>query len=225
MRRPRSQVALAAVALLLGFLLVAQVRSQTSGTGLENLSAQDLTLLVANLNTRNDELRTEVADLGQQLGSLQSAQALGETSVGQLRDDLVKIRIWSGVDAAVGSGVRVVIRGPATVAVVEDLVNELRNAGAEAIAVGGIRVVPETIAGGTPGSLSIENAPLGDPLEVDAIGNAATITGTLTRTGGLVAQELATNAGLAIDVTPATDGVLVPATSRDLAPKAARPRL
>lgn len=224
MRSPRSQIAIAVVALVLGFLVVTQVRSQTTGTGLDDLSAQDLTLLVANLNTRNDQLRTEVADLGHQLDSLAAAQARGETSAGQLRDDLVGIRIWAGLDAAEGQGVQVVLRGPAPASVLEDLLNELRNAGAEAIAVGGVRVVPATIAGGTPGALSVENTLLGDPIEVDAIGNSATITGTLTRTGGLVAQELATNPGLAIEVTP-VDRVLVPATARDLAPHVAKPRL
>ena len=224
MRSPRSQIAVALVALVLGFLVVTQVRSQAGGTGLENRSAQDLTLLVANVSTRNDQLRGEVADLGRQLDSIVAAQARGDTSAGQLRADLVRIRIWSGVDAAEGQGVRVVLRGPVTAKVLADLLNELRNAGAEAIAVGGVRVVPATIAGGAPGAVSVEDTLLEDPLEVVAIGNAATMTGTLTRAGGLVAQELATNAGLGIEVTSA-DRVLVPATVRDLAPRVAKPRL
>jgi uncharacterized protein YlxW (UPF0749 family) len=224
MRSPRSQIALAIVALLLGFLVVTQVRSQAGGTGLEDRSAQDLTLLVANVSTRNDQLRGEVADLGRQLESIVAAQARGDTSAGQLRADLVRIRIWSGVDAAEGQGLRVVLRGPATAKVLADLLNELRNAGAEAIAVGGVRVVPATIAGGAPGAVSVEDTLLEDPLEVVAIGNAATMTGTLTRAGGLVAQELATNPGLGIEVTPA-DRLLVPATGRDLAPRVAKPRL
>lgn len=224
MRSPRSQIALAIVALLLGFLVVTQVRSQAGGTGLEDRSAQDLTLLVANVSTRNDQLRSDVADLGRQLESIVAAQARGDTSAGQLRADLVRIRIWSGVDAAEGQGVRVVLRGPATAKVLADLLNELRNAGAEAIAVGGVRIVPATIAGGAPGAVSVEDTLLGDPLEVVAIGNAATMSGTLTRAGGLVAQELATNPGLGIDVTPA-DRLLVPATARDLAPRVAKPRL
>lgn len=224
MRNPRSQIAIAAVALVLGLLIVAQIRGQTVGTGLENRSAQDLTLLVANLNTRNDELRGEVADLGRQLDSITAAQARGDTSAGQLRADLVRTRIWSGLDAAEGAGIQVVLRGPATGAVLGDLFNELRNAGAEAIAVGGVRLVPATVAGGSPGSLSVENTLLSDPVKVLAIGNAATMTGTLTRAGGLVAQELATNPGLGIEVTP-VDVLDVPATTRDLVPQDAQPRL
>ena len=110
MRNRRSQIAVAAVALVLGFLVVTQVRSQAGGTGLEDRSAQDLTLLVANLNTRNDQLRGEVADLGRQLDSIAAAQARGDTSAGQLRADLVHVRIWAGVDPAEGQGVRVMLR-------------------------------------------------------------------------------------------------------------------
>ena len=120
MRTRRSQIALAAVALVLGFLVVTQVRSQSGGTGLEDRSAQDLTLLVANLNTRNDQLRGEVADLGRQLDSIVAAQARGDTSAGQLRADLVHVRIWAGVDPAAGQGVRVMLRGPATAIVIEE---------------------------------------------------------------------------------------------------------
>ena len=57
MRQPRSQLAIAAVALLLGLLIVIQLRAQQAGTGLATQSSQDLTLLVANLNTRNDPPR------------------------------------------------------------------------------------------------------------------------------------------------------------------------
>src|SRR3990170_3556209 len=61
MRNTRNRVTFTAVALILGLLIVAQLRSQTVNTGLARQSAQDLTLLVANLNTQNEDLRGEVA--------------------------------------------------------------------------------------------------------------------------------------------------------------------
>ena len=57
LRDYRAQLTLAAVLLILGFLLVVQLRSQSEGSALERLSTQDLTLLVANDNARNDQLR------------------------------------------------------------------------------------------------------------------------------------------------------------------------
>jgi len=223
MRQPRSQIALALVALLLGLLVVVQLRAQQAGTGLETQSSQDLTLLIANLTTRNDQLRGDAADLQRQLAALDTARAGGETSLGQLRSDLERVRLWAGIDAASGSGIRVLVLGGVSARAISDLVNELRNAGAEAISVGGVRVVAGTVAAGPPGALSIENTALGARIEVLAIGNPASLTGALTRAGGIVAQIQATNDEAQVEVTP-LDGVVVPATERALVPTLGKPR-
>ena len=89
MRTRPGRLALAAVALLLGLLSVAQLRTQSGATGLETLSTQELTLLVGNLNTRNEQLRTEVAALRAQAARLEAAASRGETSVGQLEGDQI----------------------------------------------------------------------------------------------------------------------------------------
>ncbi len=223
MRQLRSQVVLTAIALLLGLLLVVQLRAQQAGTGLETQSSQDLTLLIANLTTRNDLLRGEVADIERQLDTITAANARGETSVGQLRGDLQRVRIWSGEDAATGPGIRVILYGGVPAEGISELVNELRNAGAEAIAVAGVRVVARTVATGPPGDLAIETTALGPRIEVLAIGNSAALTGGLTRTGGLVAQLQARYEDVAVEVTP-LDSVAVPAADRSLAPVRGVPR-
>ncbi len=222
MRQPRSQVALAIVALLLGLLVVVQLRAQQAGTGLESQSSQDLTLLVANLTTRNDQLRGDAADLQRQLDAMSAARAGGDTALGQLRADLVRVRLWAGIDAAAGSGIRILLAGALPANAVSDLVNELRNAGAEAISVGGVRVVPGTVVAGPVGGLSVENTALGSRIEILAIGNPAALTGALTRVGGIVAQLRATY-GAEVEVTP-LDSVVVPATERVLVPTLGKPR-
>ncbi|MFH1474260.1 MAG: DUF881 domain-containing protein [Chloroflexota bacterium] len=223
MRQPRSQLALTAIAILLGLLVVIQLRAQQAGTGLETQSAQDLTLLIANLSARNGQLRGGVADIQRQLDAIAAANARGETSVGQLRADLDRVRVWAGEDPASGPGVRVLLFGGVTGEAISDLVNELRNAGAEAIAVGGVRVVAGTIAAGPVGALSIANTALGPRIEVLAIGNPASLTGALTRAGGLVAQLQATYEEVLVEVTP-LDAVVVPASERSLAPVLGVPR-
>jgi uncharacterized protein YlxW (UPF0749 family) len=107
---------------------------------------------------------------------------------------------------------------------VEDLLNELRNAGAEAISVDEVRVVPGTVVFGSPGGLSVENTPLGDGFEIRAIGSPQIITGTLTRSGGVIAQLGATFPEVNISVTPVED-VRMPATERDLVPGHGQPSL
>ena len=223
MREPRSQIALAAVALLLGFLVVVQLNAQHVGTGLETQSSQDLTLLIANVTTRNDQLRGDVADLQRQLDAINAARAGGETSVGQLRADLERVRMWAGIDAAAGAGIRILLYGGVPARAVSDLVNELRNAGAEAISVGGVRVVAGTVVAGPAGDLSVENSALGPRIEILAIGNPPALTGALTRPGGIVAQLQATYAEAQVEVTP-LDQVVVPATDQALVPTLGEPR-
>jgi uncharacterized protein YlxW (UPF0749 family) len=224
MRNPRNQLSIAAVMAVLGLLLVVQLRSQSLGSGLEELSAQELTQLVANLNTRNDQLRVEIATTESELADLQNAQARGESSVDQVRLDLGRVRAWSGLDAVTGSGIRVSVAGPISGAGVEDLLNELRNAGTEALAVADVRVVPGTVVAGDAGALSVENTALGDTFEIAALGNSATLTGSLTRAGGIVAQLAATYPDAQITVLP-VDRVDIPATHRDLVPAHGAPKL
>jgi uncharacterized protein YlxW (UPF0749 family) len=224
MRKPANQLSVAVVAMILGLLLVIQFRSQSVGTGLEAQSAQDLTVLVANLNTRNDQLRAEVATTERELADLQSAKSRGESSADQLRLDLSRVRAWAGLDAVTGSGIRVTVSGSIAGSGVEDLLNELQNAGAEALAVSDVRVVPGTVVAGSPGGLSVENTALADPFEVTALGNPETLTGSLTRAGGIVSQLAATFPDAQITVLP-MDLVAIPATARNLVPAHGTPRL
>ena len=77
---------------------------------------------------------------------------------------------------------------------------------------------------GAPDQLIVENASLPDPFEVSAIGNSETLTGTLTRSGGIIAQLAATFPDAQLTVTPVTNLQLT-ATSRSLAPVHGHPKL
>ncbi|MFI5226430.1 MAG: DUF881 domain-containing protein [Candidatus Limnocylindrales bacterium] len=224
LRSGRNQLTLAVVAAILGLLVVVQLRAQGGDTGLDALSAPELTDLVANLNTRNDQLRTEVATTQSQLDTLTAAQARGDTSLGQLQSDLTRVQGWSGLLPVSGPGVLITVSGPLPGSAADDLLNELHNAGSEAIAVGGVRVVPESVVAGDAENLSIEDTALADPFEVDAVGNAETLTGALARAGGIVAVLKATFPQVEITVTP-VDRLDLPATQHDLIPNHGSPRL
>ena len=142
----------------------------------------------------------------------------------QLRRDLAKIRAWAGLDPLTGRGIRIFISGPIDGAGVEDVLNELRNAGAEAIAVGGVRVAAGTVVAGGAGVISVENTPLRDPFEIVAIGSPETLAGSLARVGGVISQLAATHPRVSVAITP-VEIVNVPATERDLSPIHGAPRL
>jgi uncharacterized protein YlxW (UPF0749 family) len=224
MRRRRSQLTIAAVAFALGLLVVVQLRSQAGDTGLAQLSAQDLTILVANLNDRNDDLRTEAASLDRELATLVQNRSRGDVSVDEISADLERVRAYAGLDPVSGPGVTISIDGPIDGPGVEELINELRNAGAEAIAIGTVRVVTGVVVAGGPGAAAIDGARLEDGFEVAAIGAPDKLTGSLTRSGGVIAQLAATLPDVVVTVTP-VDRLELAATTRTLVPAHGHPRL
>jgi uncharacterized protein YlxW (UPF0749 family) len=199
----RDRWLLLAVAVLLGILAVGQFRGQSGLPGLSDLSVADLGVLVANLNAQNDELRAEVASLERQRSDLATANARGQSAVDQLRADLSKTRAWAGLAGLTGAGVTITVQGSIGADGVQDIVNELRNAGAEGIAIADVRLVPGVVVAGSAGALMIDEAPLGGTFQIRAIGSPQILTGTLTR----------------------SEGLILPPTSRDLQPADAEPHL
>ena len=224
MHRRSSQITIAAVALILGVLVVTQLRSQAGNSGLAQLSAQDLTVLVANLNARNDQLRRESSTLEQQLATLTANQSRGDVSIDEISADLERVRAYAGLEPVGGPGVTIAVQGPIDGTGVEELFNELRNAGAEAIATADIRVVTGVVVTGAAGEAQVDGTRLGDTFVIDAIGAPDKLTGSLTRSGGVIAQLAATQPDVVLTVTP-VDRLELPATTRTLVPAHGRPRL
>jgi len=123
-----------------------------------------------------------------------------------------------------GPGVTISVDGPIDAAGDEELVNELRNAGAEAIAAGGVRIVNGVVVTGPVGGLQVDVMPLDDGFVLEAIGAPDKLTGSLTRSGGVIAQLAATLPDVVVTVTP-VDRLELPATTRTLVPAHGRPRL
>lgn len=224
MRRARNQITIAVVTFLLGILVVTQLRTQSSGTPFAGLSSQDLTVLVGNLDDRNDQLRLETTNLERELSTIQQNTQRGDASVDELRADLRRVRLYAGIDPATGPGVSITVHGPIDGGGLDDLINELRNAGAEAMALEGVRLVPGIVALGPPGSVTVHGRTLADPFTIDAIGAPDKLTGSLTRSGGIIAQLSATQPEVSVDVTP-LDRIGIPATDRQLVPVHGQPRL
>jgi uncharacterized protein YlxW (UPF0749 family) len=224
MHRRGSQFTIAAVVLVLGLLVVIQLRSQAEGSALAQLSAQDLTVLVANLNARNDQLRTEASSLEGELATLKANQSRGDASIGEITADLDRVRAYAGLEPVTGPGVSISVHGPIDGPSVEELINELRNAGAEAIMAGDVRLVTGVVVSGAAGEAQIDGAQLGPDFELAAIGAPDKLTGSLTRSGGVIAQLAATLPDVVLIVTP-VDRLDLPATARSLVPAHGHPRL
>jgi uncharacterized protein YlxW (UPF0749 family) len=224
MRRTANQLTIAAVAFILGLLVVVQLRAQAVGSGLGSMSSQDLTVFVANLNAGLEQRRQEIASLERDLTDLSQDRDRGVVSLDQSRAELARIRAYAGLDPVTGPGVTVTLDGPIDGPGVDDLMNELRNAGAEALAAGGVRVVVGSIVTGEAGALTVDGVALEETFEVSAVGASETLTGSLTRIGGIVAQVAATYPDVTLTVTP-VERLELPATDRSLVPSHGGPRL
>ena len=225
MKQPRALAAVTAVAFVLGILLVMQLRAQNSAGGLEQLSVADLTVLIANLNDRNGQLRNEVSKLEADLRAIEASGTNGEGNVDRLRTDLTRLRLWAGSEAIEGRGIVVRVGGPISADAANDLLDELRLAGAEAIAVGNVRVVAGTTLTGAPGALQVEGVSLGPSFEISAIGSPPALQAILDRPGGIVSRITVGQPDVFVDVVPSDTPLELPASRRDLIPAGATPRI
>ncbi|HET7829936.1 MAG TPA: DUF881 domain-containing protein [Candidatus Limnocylindrales bacterium] len=224
MRRRSAQVALAGVLFVLGILAVAQFNAQSADQGLSGLSVSELTELVANVTTRNNQLRDEIAALESQRQMIAGAVQRGDTSSAQIRSDLNRVLGWSGALPVTGAGVRLTISGELPGDAIELLMNELRNAGCEAVAIGGVRVVPGVVTTGPAGAVVVRGVLVKDPITITAVGQPQVLAGSLGRAGGPIAQLGARFPDVVIGVAT-VDLVTVPATDRDLTPQLGKPSL
>lgn len=193
--RPRGRSffgALAAVlCLLLGVAIVTQVRQNDSGDSLETARPADLLILLDSLQQREAALNTEVADLQQTLASLQASGSSDQAAIENAQARLAALSILIGTVPATGPGVTLTIEDtPSGVApeTMLDVINELRNAGAEAMEIRGgpsaVRVGVDTWVVGRPGALEIDGQTLNPPYTVVAIGDPPTLAAAMNIPGG-----------------------------------------
>ncbi len=190
MRSTSGVIALTAVALFLGVLAVTQVRAQDVYTrSLQLETPASLTTLIAGLAERNNALRDEIVDLRLRTTTARDAISSGRGSLAEAERQLAQLRVFEGQSPVSGPGISVRIDGAFDDRALSDLVNELRNAGAEAVAVNTLRVSPRSWFGATAeGGVSVDGTPARGPWTVRAIGSPDVMYVALTRTGGIVGQ-------------------------------------
>jgi uncharacterized protein YlxW (UPF0749 family) len=224
MRHVRSQLILALVAVVLGFLVVVQLRAQSAGSSLDSKSIQDLTAIIAQLNAGNDQLLNQKTAEEAALSQAQADLQRGVSAAGGAQSDLNQIRGWAGLDAIAGQGVRLTLSGNFPGEVAEDALNELWSAGADGIDVNGIRMVPGIVVSGQSGSLQVGSVAAGHTIVISAIGNRDALAGALQRPGGFLSQFSAGYPEATSTVAPVTN-LMLPATNESLIPRDAQPRL
>lgn len=194
-RRGRSQIVFGALAVvlcvLLGIAIVTQVRQTESGDSLETARPADLLVLLDSLQQREAALNTEVTDLQRTLAELQASGNSDQAAIESAQSRLAALSILIGTVPATGPGVTLTItdRTPGVPAeTLLDVINELRNAGAEAMEIRGgsaaIRVGVDTWVVGSPGALVVDGTTVNPPYSVLAIGDPPTLAAAMNIPGG-----------------------------------------
>ncbi|MCH8612426.1 DUF881 domain-containing protein [Arsenicicoccus dermatophilus] len=191
MGRPRltkANLAATGLAVLLGFALATQVQSQ-SRRGLETLRTTDLVRILDDQNSRADRLDADARKLQASRDELVNGSQRDEAAVQAAKERLDTLSMLAGTAAATGPGVTVTVtdpKGKVDGSRIMDAVQELRDAGAEAIQVGSTRVVASTWFGGAGGDVQASGTKLSSPYVIKAIGDPATMDAAMRIPGGVV---------------------------------------
>jgi uncharacterized protein YlxW (UPF0749 family) len=218
----RGQVLVAALLAVLGFAVVIQTR-QTQEDGLSSLRQSDLVRIFDNLQQQSARLDEDARRLEETQQDLRSGTDRTAAAEQAARQRLEVLGILAGTLPATGPGIRLRIDDPddrVTAAMLIDTVQELRDAGAEAIQVGDVRVVANTAFVDGPEGVVADGEDLRPPYEFVAIGDAATMRSALGIPGGVLETLRSGGAEGTVD---AADTVTVTALRQVKAPQYAQP--
>jgi uncharacterized protein YlxW (UPF0749 family) len=221
-RPDRGQVVAAVLLALLGVALVAQVRSNEEA-GLTQLRQSELVALLDNVSGRVDALQQEVVQLEADRLRLQGEQG-GAAAARAAEERLESYAILAGTVPVAGPGITVFVNDPdgvITQTMLLDAIQELRDAGAEAIQVGPHRVVASSYVGtDTDGRVTLDGTTLVAPYRILAVGDPHTLAGAMAIPGGF--SDSLRGAGATVDVVE-TDALLIDALHVAEEPRYARP--
>jgi uncharacterized protein YlxW (UPF0749 family) len=165
------------IALAVALVATIQIRSEAEvQRTLSNLDATSLAFLIDDLHRANDSLDTERTALQAQRSALRTGGTDAADQV--LTDEATRLRAIEGLAAVHGPGVVIVVDATGLTALdLEDAVNNLLAAGAEAIDVNGRRVVTGVAVTQTAEGVAVGGVAVPPPWRIVAIGDPARLAG------------------------------------------------
>lgn len=170
--RAQRLIIVALIGVALGFLIVVQLRSQAAVV--RSLAGQDdtsIALLINDLNKANNQLLQQSAALSQQEVQLKQALNSGGTDAQAIQRELTTLQIVNGQVAVHGPGLSIRMQGTVQDFELQDLLNSLRQAAAEAFSLNGYRVVDSTPIVSKGNDLLVSDHRISSPLLLDVIGD------------------------------------------------------
>ena len=187
-RATRANLLGALLAVLLGAGIAAQVQL-TNQRGLDELSQTDLVRVLDDISLRSSRLDQQVRELEATRDRLKNGTGTAGEALSQAQKRVDTLGILAGTIAAKGPGITLRVSDPTnavTGPIVLDIIQELRDAGAESIDVGGVRVVASSFVGDRGGQILVDGVPVPRPLVIKVIGDSKTLSSAMTIPGGIV---------------------------------------
>lgn len=185
-RGTRSELLTALLCLALGFALAVQV-GQSTGDQLSSLRQDELVRLLDEVTQRADQLDAEVSGLEEIRDDLRTEDGRDQAARDLALQRAEQEGILSGRLPARGPGVQVQVSDgdrPLEAQLLFNLLEELRNAGAEAIQVNSVRLVTTSYFVDSGGGVVLDGAAITSPYEWTVIGDPETIDRALEIPGG-----------------------------------------
>lgn len=223
-RSRRYRPLIAALLALLGFALAAQLRSTAGGERtLQGARQDDLVRILAQTQAREERVRAELARLEALQARLADARTRRAAATDAARERERAVAVLAGTRATGGPGIVLDVADPrhgVRADVLVDAVEELRDAGAEALQLGPVRVGVSSWLLDGPDGVVADGVRLTAPYRITAIGDPRTLAAALAIPGGV--QDAVARAGGSATVEQ-HDRLRVDALRALPAPRYARP--
>lgn len=221
--RPRGiHVLIAFICFSLGFAIASQVIAQRDDP-FDSLSQQDLVVLLEELSDREEALRSERAKLAVQLSELEDEATKREAALDAAKKSRELAQINAALVPVYGPGVSMVVKDPTASLKATHFVmaiGELRNAGAEAASLNGIRLTMRSSFTSDASGVYLDGQRIHSPYVWNAVGEAATIATALEIPGGSASQMRAKGAEVEI---VQMEEVIIERVAAPMEPRWARP--
>jgi len=221
----RGQLLAGLLCAVLGFALVVQVR-QTQGDNLDTLRESDLVRILDDVSQRSERLEAEADQLRRTRDELLSSSNQQQAAQEAAQERVDVLGILAGTAPATGPGIELTIVDPGDelgAVTLLDAVQELRDAGAEAIQIGNVRVVASTsFVNADDGGVLVDGTRVRSPYVFRVIGDPDTLAPALGIPGGVLATVESRGSGAQATVTE-RERVVVDALRPLPTPEYARP--
>ncbi|MFJ9775965.1 DUF881 domain-containing protein [Kitasatospora sp. NPDC101157] len=190
-RLSRGQLVVALLLFSLGLALAIQVRSTNDHHNqLRGARQEDLVRILDELDSRQQRLQQEKAELEQSLGKLENSSNQAKEAQEQTRKKMTELGVLAGTVKATGPGIVLTVDDPQGLVKADmllDTLQELRAAGAEAIQINDVRVVVNTyFTDLSGGGVQIDGKKVSQPYRFTVVGNPQDLTPALNIPGGVV---------------------------------------